>query len=286
MPRLTPALSLSTVLVVASSSSAFAQLEVKSAISQCGFVINAPGSYYLSKSLTCSQGITIASDNVSLDLRGHTLRGRPGSGSGIVVDDFYRGITIRNGFVSEWGVDGIDARKGRSFLAEAVTATGNGNVGIWADEGILRDCIASENGLVGIQGFSLSVDNCRVARNVLDGMSIAGGPSRITRSAAWRNGRHGISVGAFVVVLDNNVSYNGTSGAGAGITVSGLGARLENNTLTANPVGIDVKVDRNLVRGNFASANTVDYDVVPGNIFGPVVDANSVATSCNPHANY
>jgi hypothetical protein len=49
-------------------------------------VINEPGSYYLTDNITGvsdKNGIEIASDNVTLDLKGFALIGVPGSGDGI-----------------------------------------------------------------------------------------------------------------------------------------------------------------------------------------------------------
>lgn len=90
------------------------QIEPRIPISQADmpFTISAPGSYYFTTNLTGvagSAGITIASDDVTPDLMGFTLRGVSGSREGIDVRATRRNITIRNGVVREWGYHGVDA---------------------------------------------------------------------------------------------------------------------------------------------------------------------------------
>src|SRR3954454_9857343 len=65
------------------------------------FIINAPGSYYLSGDITGvagKSGILINADSVTLDLNGFALIGG-GSGTGIAVTSLERNLTIRNGTV-------------------------------------------------------------------------------------------------------------------------------------------------------------------------------------------
>src|SRR5438067_2486739 len=69
----------------APSMKTLAQIEPRQPISAIGYNITAPGSYYFTTNLTGgTNGIVIASDNVTIDLNGFTL-----TGSG-----FYTGIVV------------------------------------------------------------------------------------------------------------------------------------------------------------------------------------------------
>ena len=74
--------------------------------------INIPATITLSGDLTGvsgSSGLTIAADNVTVDLAGHALVGVAGSADGIVVSGSRANLAIKNGTVRSWGGDGIDA---------------------------------------------------------------------------------------------------------------------------------------------------------------------------------
>src|SRR6266850_5435536 len=63
-----------------------AQIEPRTAISSAPYIINDPGSYYLTTNLTTGSfqaGVVILADNVTLDLNGFALIGVPNSFSGI-----------------------------------------------------------------------------------------------------------------------------------------------------------------------------------------------------------
>jgi hypothetical protein len=68
-----------------------------------GYTIFRPGSYYLTASFSVGSGtgITIASNDVTLDLNGFTIASTasPASGTGIIISDLRSNITIRNGHI-------------------------------------------------------------------------------------------------------------------------------------------------------------------------------------------
>ena len=78
-------------------------LMLPGAHSTTGIVINEPGSYYLPGNLTVHSGnaITIATNNVTLDLHGFTIASTAHSatGSGILLNGGLHNITILNGFI-------------------------------------------------------------------------------------------------------------------------------------------------------------------------------------------
>ena len=75
------------------------------------FTIDECGSYFVAACLDGAageHGITIDSDDVTLDLNGFTLRGVPGSLDGVHVSAGRTGITIRNGALRDWGLGSED----------------------------------------------------------------------------------------------------------------------------------------------------------------------------------
>lgn len=80
-----------------------AQMEPRTPISTVPFTISVPGSYYLTTNVTVSSGdaITIATNNVTLDLNGFTISSTAASatGYGIRVNDGLRDLAILNGFI-------------------------------------------------------------------------------------------------------------------------------------------------------------------------------------------
>jgi len=78
------------------------QVEARTPVSAAPLTITASGSYYLTGNLTVATGnaITIASDNVTLDLNGFTISSTapsPGSGIGVALASIRKNVVIRNG---------------------------------------------------------------------------------------------------------------------------------------------------------------------------------------------
>jgi hypothetical protein len=81
------------------------QIEARTPISAAPFTISQPGSYYLTNNVTVSSGdaITIAADNVTLDLNGFTIvstRPAAAGDSAILLDGQRKNIAIFNGHIS------------------------------------------------------------------------------------------------------------------------------------------------------------------------------------------
>src|SRR5438445_10077681 len=69
------------------------QIEPRTPISSVPFTISQAGSYYLTKNLTgtaSQDGITIAADNVTLDLMGFSLNGIASSGNGVATSGAHK----------------------------------------------------------------------------------------------------------------------------------------------------------------------------------------------------
>jgi hypothetical protein len=218
-----------------------AQVEPRTPIASLPFIISQPGSYYLVTNLTDiagTNGITVNTDNVTIDLSGFTLSGSGGtffSGSGIYTGLTPRkNLTVRNGTVRRWGAYGIGGVFLSSGHFENVHVSENGNDGIVAGENcVIRGCTAQTNGSVGIvarqgsviigcaaisnnfYGIQLLdngvVDNCTASFN--QDIGIIGGKGGTVRGcSAWGNGSAGILVDVNSTVVDCTANTNGQTG--------------------------------------------------------------------------
>ena len=168
------------------------QIEPRTPISEpC--IITQPGSYYLTGNITTtSYGITIRTNNVTLDLMGYTLSGdRGASDYGIWVDGsstaIRSGVCIRNGTVSTFGY-GVLLGNARGCRLENIACTTNLNHGIYlrGDSGIckdniLRHCLSIANGFGIVLGATSSgacegnrITDCLVERNGAYGVILNG----------------------------------------------------------------------------------------------------------------
>lgn len=218
------------------------------------FRISQPGSYYLTDNVTGEPGknaITIATGGVSVDLMGYSIRGVPGSLSGITAPAPAIGISIVNGFVTGFSETGINLRDGQvkaGCRVSDVTASMNGLAGIQVgnesvltrctavsnpfgivvDRGcVVESCTASSNG-TGILALSEGVVfiRCTVRRSTESGLT-AGPESRVSDCSFGDNATFGAQLSDSAVVAGCSFSGNGTFGlrVGTGSLVSGCVAR-------------------------------------------------------------
>jgi parallel beta-helix repeat protein len=300
-----------------------AQLEPRTALTAANtpgdadsvFRITQPGSYYLTGDLlgeSGKAGIEIAAGHVTIDLTGFSLRGVPGSLSGIRVASSSAGnLTIRNGVVTAWGQDGLDLSIGDNIgcIIENIHATHNTRAGIDAPDrsivintlvrsngsngistGIrsrIEGCIAENNAFSGISaGFGSAVRACSSTQNDGDGISTANA-SHITDCSTIENGGDGIRVPNNCIIRGNLCDGNGFfSGDGAGIHVSGLGCRIEDNNVSRNDRGLDVDAAGNFIARNSASSNTTNYSITGTQTIGPILSTPGTITSSSPWANF
>ncbi len=264
--------------------------------------ISDPGSYYLADDATNAPGkITISADNVTLDLMGFSLTPGEGvTGDGIRVTSSRRNITIKNGAVSGWSGDGVDAwyahnsrltglriwnnagdglRLGSTGTIAACTVEGNGGHGITANDGVtVTDCTAVGNGTDGT-GDGINVDiGCT-----------------ITGCTTNDNSRHGILTDDASIVSNCTAEGNGTGGTGDGIHVD-IGCSVSDCTATSNANDGIFAQDGTTVRhcsveGNGAAGEghginvdigcTVTVCTAKSNAsHGIVADAGSTITGC------
>lgn len=79
------------------------QVEARTPISTVPFTISTSGSYYLTSNIAVSTGnaITIAADDVTLDLNGFTISSSasPASGTAVLLSSTRKNVTVKNGHI-------------------------------------------------------------------------------------------------------------------------------------------------------------------------------------------
>ncbi|MCH9033426.1 MAG: right-handed parallel beta-helix repeat-containing protein [Planctomycetes bacterium] len=252
--------------------------------------ISSPGSYYLVEDITTAgNGITITSDEVTIDLNGFSLVG--GTGAGISVPDPHKNITIKNGTVRGWASGGIAAtsttnsrfqdlaisnngtkrshhglRAGDGCIVRNCTSVDNAGDGIRLSEAAtITGCVAVGNGSMGIRISSGTVTNCSARNNVSTGISASGAAVIAGCSAIGSTIGDGISAGVGSVVKNCSAVGNGDDGItitfgevrgcscynndGDGIH-AGFDSIIIGNSCSKNNVGIDVGGRRSRIEGN------------------------------------
>lgn len=168
------------------------------------YKITTPGSYYLTGNVTYSPRIgdssqqsciEIQAHDVTLDLNGFRVVNGAGTNgvNGIIVNGGYKSVTIKNGTVTGWNVDGINAGSIVSGNFENLTVDGNGEDGI-------------------VVGNSSSIRNCRAVNNKKRGI-VAVNNCVISDCEVRQNPEVGISASSYCVISRCTVS-DATSGDG------------------------------------------------------------------------
>ena len=201
-----------------------APADARKPISSLPFTIDECGSYFLTGCLTGAagqDGITIAADDVTIDLNGFSLTGVPGSLDGIARGGNFNRWTVQNGNVTAWGGDGIDLFSGvnNEVTVERVRSSGNGGRGIVvAGRAIVRDCVATNNGNSGIVMASNSansiIDSCVGSHNTNSGIQVTGSAGTVRGCSANHNTGSGIgaSAGGGWSVVENTCYSNDQDG--------------------------------------------------------------------------
>ncbi len=136
------------------------QVEPRTPISSLPYVITQAGSYFLTTNLTGvsgTNGITIETNNVTIDLCGFTMTGAPGALDGINVNgtlgNLYQNIIIKNGTITDWPGNGLNADTSENSQFSDLNLYDNTydgmNPGGYTE---VRHCVAAYNGLEGFGG--------------------------------------------------------------------------------------------------------------------------------------
>ena len=208
-----------------------AQIEPRTPISSAPFTISAPGSYYLTTNLTVSGGdaITVAADEVTLDLNGFAISSTAASpnGTGILLSGGRVNVAIYNGSIrGNVTNNGSGVFIGSGFdsgiyytalipinirvkdLSVSGCLTFGIHLGVNQSETVVQSCTVNSAGSYGI-----------VADTVADSIAFACGDDAIYASQA--SGCHGMSFnGTGIRAKSVQNCYGLTSGNGGGISAS------------------------------------------------------------------
>ena len=208
------------------------QIEPRTPISSADYVISNSGSYYLTSNLTAAagqNGITVDSDDVTIDLNGFTLTGSGAtSGHGIYQADTLRNLRVHNGNVVQWGGLGRSGvyADGKNNQFDHIQAATN-YWGIWAGEGsTISDCSAPYNRNDGIQtGPGATISACTASYNSGDGLNADWG-STISDCSAYNNSGDGLNADWGSTISDCSAYGNLNDGINAlnGSTISDCSA--------------------------------------------------------------
>lgn len=133
------------------------------------FIINQPGSYYLSANLgvTKANGIQVNAAGVALDLNGFEISRTSGTGgNGIEIPSASHRANIRNGSIRGFAF-GINSNGGpRGCIFRDLVVTGCTSTAIFAFNAALESCAVHDNsGLSGIHASNSSLTNCTATHN-------------------------------------------------------------------------------------------------------------------------
>lgn len=113
--------------------------------------IGSSGSYYLTQNVTSSTtAITVAADDVTIDLMGYTITGSEVAGTYGVYMNRRKNVEIRNGTVQKFYTGILEASSSSSeHRIINIRSEGNVNSGIHLSGycNIVKDCTVTENGL-------------------------------------------------------------------------------------------------------------------------------------------
>ncbi len=158
---------------------------------------------------------------------------------------------------------GIEAGLGARLVGCSVSGCGQDGVASTAAAVDVRETTATGNGANGIHlaGFGSTLRGCTALANGGDGLVLAGGS-----------------------VAERNVS---AQNGGAGLRVTGVGSRIEQNSLGGNAVGLALQAAQTLVLGNHAVGNgTSDFQVTFPNAVGPILTSPFWIQGSIPQANF
>lgn len=255
--------------------------------------ISQPGSYYLTNNIGGFAGtdaITIDASNVTLDLNGFTLLGRPSAFNAITITDNRTDIVIRNGIITGWPGLGIQAHFANNCLIERIVAHNNTDIALnIGDKSLVKDCVVQDGGATGIilsdastiafctsngntglginTGIGCTVTNCTTDQNSGIGIEVDS-DSAIMGCTSSQNGDSGIDLsGANSRATGNTCSDNGTLAlfSAAGILVTANGNFVADNTANGNPIGLHITAANNVVSNNVVRNNDDNYNIVTGN---------------------
>ena len=274
------------------------QIEPRIPILSLPIVITNSGSYYLTTNLTGVSGyngITILTNNVTLDLRGFTLFGAPGAQSGIWVPGNTVSFALKNGTVRDWPFSGVDADESFDSQFSQLSLENNGADGLRPGaDSVIDHCIADGNayeGFGGNNGYECTFDAC-TAENNGDAGFFTYSRCRLFNCDANDNVNDGFDLDFQCTAKNCTAGFNGA----AGVDINYIGCLADDCVCDDDDVGFLVG-DHSVAVNCAATHNTDDgINSLPGSTIqssiagwngGYGIDASNdcVVTGCTADTN-
>jgi parallel beta-helix repeat protein len=274
--RLLTGLSVSLLTVGVLAVAGPAQAAPSSTVVTCGQTVTA--STRLANNLVnCpGDGLVIGADHVTLDLAGHSIRGVNAPGSEGIADDGHGRVTVKNGTIANFFLNGIGLRGAPGSAVKNMTIHTIGAGG--AEPDTSAGVLVKDSPNSSVVGSSVTNNVSAFQSDGVDVLSSAG--AVVSGNQLTRNAWNGMVVlfSAHTRVLDN--TFNGNQNQGIevnfgsghallarnraadnvsnGLVVGAIsGARIEDNTVTHNGDSglfmfdlLNSRISRNSAHGN------------------------------------
>lgn len=250
------------------------QVEPRTPISAVPVTISVPGSYYFTTNLTGvsgTNGITVAANDVTLDLNGFALIGVTGATAGITSTATVVNFTLRNGTIRNWPASGIVAPGPNGKFEQLNVYSNSGAFALSAGPyararqcqvalnagglalgpgGAVSDSVIRNNSSHGIAaGESAHILNCTIYSNSGSGLTLSNA-SVVESCVIKTNGQNGVVGLANLSLARCNISQNGSNGV-----FLTLGGRVTDCVISSNRVdGIRVTA-RSVITRNVCDFN-------------------------------
>jgi len=273
-------------------------------ITSLPWTIDQPGAYCLTSNLvmtTSEDGILVEASHVTIDLGGFTLKGPGQSSGGSAISGQASSVEVRNGFILEWGDDGIHLDD--YCRVENVVVRSCGDRGIQLNGHAQLDrCLVDRNEALGIELWShAQVRDCQVI-TLFDHESISLGSDCTLERVQVLGGGVGISGQSDVHLTDCSVVDFTTRGFALGAhavltrcvantdeEVAEIGIQVEpfamlNNCQVFGPmgVGISAREHANLSRCHVSETSGLAIDVGAGSRIEGCIVTNSNISAQDP----
>jgi nitrous oxidase accessory protein NosD len=234
-----------------------------------------------------ADGLVIGADHITLDLAGHLISGVNAPGSEGVGDDGHPGITVTNGTIATFFLNGIGLRRAPGSAVSHMTIRKIGAGGVQggevstgvlvkdspntsvSDSTVTNDVSAFQSDGVDVL-FSAGavISHNQLTRNAWDGMFVFVSPgTSVVDNILDGNQNQGIEVNQgsdHTLLAGNQAADNGSSGLVVGAISD---ARVEGNTLTGNGQGAGLfmfDLLNSQISDNQAHGNGVGIDLEGG----------------------
>jgi hypothetical protein len=287
------------------------QVEPRTLITSLPCTTTNSGAYYLGANLTGvfgTNGITIAVNNVTIDLNGFALFGVPGSLHGITSSTNLSDISILNGRLRYWGGCGINLSNCDTVLLKEVKVNANSAAGLAAGTdaqvidcvcvgnsggaivashfSTIRNCLCNYNSSSGITvGLNSTVSGCSMYNNGSTEINAFLGNCNISDCVMFSQNQTCILVTGGCYVHHNNCNGNGSGGSVTCIHATGSNNRIQANQVSGAAFGIKIDAAKNFTLGNVAFSNGNNYNIPGGNYTGTIVTTEA-AMNVSTNANY